>query len=84
MGFSALLALSFTPALCATLLTPQHLRGNFFFNGFNRLYERVRDAYVRRVFQSVAHVPRWMVAFAVMLAVGAFLLAAAAGQLRAR
>ena len=74
MGFSALLALSFTPALCATLLTPEHLRGNFFFNGFNRLYERVRSAYVKRVFQSVAHVPRWMVAFAVMLAVGAFLL----------
>src|SRR4029077_6124106 len=74
MGFSALLALSFTPALCATLLTPEHLRGNFFFNGFNRLYERVRSAYVKRVFQSVAHVPRWMVAFAVMLAVGALLL----------
>jgi multidrug efflux pump len=74
MGFSALLALSFTPALCATLLTPQHLRGNVFFNGFNRLYERVRSSYVQRVFQSVAHVPRWMIGFAVMLALGAFLL----------
>jgi multidrug efflux pump len=74
MGFSAFLALSFTPALCASLLTPAHLRANFFFNWFNRAYERVRAAYVHRVFQSVAHVPRWMVAFAVMLAVGALLL----------
>jgi multidrug efflux pump len=74
MGFSAFLALSFTPALCASLLTPGHLRGNFFFNRFNRAYERVRAAYVHRVFESAAHVPRWMVAFAVMLAVGALLL----------
>ena len=74
MGFSAFLALSFTPALCASLLTPAHLRGNFFFNAFNRAWESVRGAYVRRVFASVAHVPRWMVAFAVMLAVGALLL----------
>ena len=74
MGFSAFLALSFTPALCASLLTPEHLRGNFFFNWFNRAYERVRESYVHRVFQSVSHVPRWMAAFGVMLALGAFLL----------
>jgi len=74
MAFSAFLALSFTPALCASLLTPEHLRGNLLFNAFNRAYERVRAAYVHRVFQSVAHVPRWMVGFAVMLALGAFLL----------
>jgi len=73
MGFSALLALSFTPALCASLLRPEHLRGNLIFNWFNRAFEGTRAAYVRRVFQSVAHVPRWMAAFAVMLAVGALL-----------
>ena len=32
MGFSALLALSFTPALCASLLRAEHLRGNVIFN----------------------------------------------------
>ena len=32
MGFSALLALSFTPALCASLLRPEHLKGNLVFN----------------------------------------------------
>jgi multidrug efflux pump len=73
MGFSALLALSFTPALCASLLRPEHLHGNVVFNWFNRAFESTRAAYVRRVFQSVGHVPRWMAAFAVMLAVGALL-----------
>src|SRR5262249_54996632 len=63
-----------TPALCASLLTPAHLRGNFLFDWFNRAWERTRSAYVHRVFQSVAHVPRWMIAFAVMVALGAFLL----------
>jgi len=73
MGFSALLALSFTPALCASLLRPEHLRGNFLFDWFNRAYEGTRRAYVRRVFASVAHVPRWMAGFAAMLAVGVLL-----------
>jgi len=73
MGFSALLALSFTPALCASLLRPEHLHGNVVFNGFNRAFERTRASYVHRVYQSVGHVPRWMAAFAVMLAVGALL-----------
>jgi multidrug efflux pump len=73
MGFSALLALSFTPALCASLLRPEHLRGNLIFDWFNRAYEGTRRAYVQRVFVSVGHVPRWMVGFAVMLALGALL-----------
>ncbi len=73
MGFSALLALSFTPALCASLLRPEHLKGNVVFNWFNRAFESTRAAYVHRVWQSVGHVPRWMAAFAVMLAVGVLL-----------
>src|SRR5438270_3722847 len=73
MGFSALLALSFTPALCASLLRPGHLRGNVLFDWFNRAYEGTRRAYVHRVFVSVAHVPRWMAGFAAMLAVGVLL-----------
>src|SRR5437660_710403 len=73
MGFSALLALSFTPALCASLLRPGHLRGNFLFDWFNRAYQGTRRAYVHRVFVSVAHVPRWMAGFAAMLAVGVLL-----------
>ena len=41
MAISALMALSFTPALCATLLKPVHGEPNLFLRGFNRLYERL-------------------------------------------
>ncbi len=73
MGFSAFLALSFTPALCATLLRPEHLKGNLLFNWFNRLYEWTQKGYVHRVYQSVSHTPRWMATFAVIVVVGGFL-----------
>ncbi|HUN26244.1 MAG TPA: efflux RND transporter permease subunit [Steroidobacteraceae bacterium] len=73
MLFSAFFALSFTPALCATLLRPAHLKPNIVFRGFNRAYEICLTAYMRRVFQSVRHTPRWMAAFAVLVAVGVYL-----------
>jgi len=73
MAFSAFLALSFTPALCATLLRAEHLRGNFLFNWFNRAYERTQKGYVHRVYQSVAHTPRWMIGFAVIVVLAGFL-----------
>ncbi len=79
MVFSAFLALSFSPALCASLMRPAHL-SNALFRGFNRLFEGTRTAYVRRVFQSVAHLPRWMTAFAVVVALGMFLLARLPGS----
>jgi multidrug efflux pump len=74
MLFSAFFALSFTPALCATLLRPSHLKPNLIFRGFNRLYETALAAYVRRVAQAVRHAPRWMAAFAILLILGAYLL----------
>ena len=73
MVFSAFLALSFSPALCASLMRPEHMKANPLFRAFNRAFEGTRAAYMRRVFQSVTHLPRWMTAFAVMLALGAFL-----------
>jgi multidrug efflux pump len=73
MAFSAFLALSFTPALCATLLRPEHLKGNFLFNWFNRAYVRTQKGYVHRVYQSVAHTPRWMIGFAVIVVLAGFL-----------
>ncbi len=79
MVFSAFLAMSFSPALCASLMRPAHLN-NALFRGFNRLFEGTRAAYVRRVFQSVAHLPRWMTAFAVVVALGMFLLARLPGS----
>lgn len=73
MLFSAFFALSWTPALCATLLRPQHMKPNLLFRGFNTAFEGTRAAYVRRVFQSVTHLPRWVGAYAVMLVLGIFL-----------
>ena len=73
MLFSAFLALTFTPALCATLLRPGHLNPNVVFRGFNHAFQWSLEAYMRRVFQSVRHAPRWMIAFAVLVAVGAWL-----------
>jgi multidrug efflux pump len=74
MLFSAFFALSFTPALCATLLRPAHLKPNLVFRGFNWLYETTLAAYVRRVGQAVRHAPRWMAAFAILFVLGAYLL----------
>ncbi len=62
MAFSAFLALSLTPALCASLLKhdPESLEKGFH-GGFNRLFERTANAYVggvgfftRRLFVSLA------------------------------
>jgi multidrug efflux pump len=63
MMISALMALSFTPALCATLLKPAHGEPNFLLRGFNRFYNWTSAAYLRRVAQAIRHTPRWMVAF---------------------
>ena len=73
MIFSAFLALSFTPALCATLLRPAHLKENVIFKWFNRAFDRTQRGYQRSVYQSVKHAPRWMIAFAVLVAIGGFM-----------
>ncbi|AGA91825.1 hydrophobe/amphiphile efflux-1 (HAE1) family transporter [Thioflavicoccus mobilis 8321] len=70
--FSALLALSLTPALCATLLRPvgpdhHHKRG--FFGAFNRAFERLTARYGTRVTRLVGRSGRMMAAFAVLCAV---------------
>lgn len=67
--FSALLALSLTPALCATLLRPvapdhQHKRG--FFGAFNRAFERFSAGYGARVQRLLGRSGRMMVVFAVI------------------
>ncbi|HOI53464.1 MAG TPA: efflux RND transporter permease subunit, partial [Azonexus sp.] len=67
--FSALLALSLTPALCATLLRPvapdhQHKRG--FFGAFNRAFERFGAGYGARVQRLLGRSGRMMVVFAVI------------------
>jgi multidrug efflux pump len=67
MAISALMALSFTPALCATLLRKEHRAPNWFLRGFNRGYEWMRSAYLRRAAAAVRHTPRWMIGFLVLV-----------------
>ena len=69
MAISALMALSFTPALCATLLKPEHRPPNFFLRGFNRFYKGLANAYLVRVASAIRHTPRWIAAFVVLLGV---------------
>jgi multidrug efflux pump len=73
MLFSAFFALSWTPSLCATLLRAEHMKANIVFRAFNRAFEGTRAAYVRRVFRSVTHLPRWLIGYAVVLVLGVFL-----------
>ena len=77
MGFSAFLALGFTPALCASFLKASdvhHGEGtgkprNVVFRTFNRYYERVAAVYVRHIGSAISHAPRWMLVFAALVVV---------------
>jgi multidrug efflux pump len=73
MLFSAFLALSLTPALCATLLRPEHLKENKFFGMFNRGYDWVQSHYLTSVKFNLRHKAWVMVGFAVLLLIGGLL-----------
>ena len=75
MGFSAFLALGFTPALCATMLKPtgHHESRNPFFRGFNKVYDKVQHTYVGHIGSAVTHAPRWMIVFALLAVLCGFL-----------
>jgi multidrug efflux pump len=73
-GFSAFLALIFTPALCATLIKPAHAhKKNFLFDRFNRAFEWTRNTYTGNIRSAIRHVPAWMTAFAVIVALCALM-----------
>ncbi|MEJ2685935.1 MAG: efflux RND transporter permease subunit, partial [Gammaproteobacteria bacterium] len=67
VAISALMALSFTPALCASLLRPVTGEPNWFLRGFNRFYHGMSNAYLARVGKAIRHTPRWMVAFVALI-----------------
>jgi multidrug efflux pump len=74
MGFSAFLALGFTPALCATFLKPVHEgKKNIVFRGFNRAYDRVNRTYVGHIASAVRHAPRWMIMAVLLTALCGYL-----------
>ena len=74
MGFSAFLALSFTPALCASFLQPEHHnKKNVVFRKFNQFFEWTTHTYTGHVGGAVRHAPRWMLAFVLIAVLGGFL-----------
>jgi multidrug efflux pump len=73
MMFSAFLALSLTPALCATLLRPEHMKENPVFRWFNRGYGAAQASYLRSVKFSLRHQRWWVGGFLVLVVFGLFL-----------
>ena len=72
MLLSAVMALSFTPALCASLIKADQ-KHNRMLGWFNRLFERTQQAYITRVRHAVRHTPRWMLLFLLLILGAAWL-----------
>ncbi|QBF26625.1 multidrug efflux RND transporter permease subunit [Pseudomonas tructae] len=70
--FSAFLALSLTPALCATLLKPiaqgSHHEKTGFFGWFNRRFESLTNGYQRWVIQALKRSGRYLLVYLVLVA----------------
>ncbi|HEY8585734.1 MAG TPA: multidrug efflux RND transporter permease subunit [Rhodanobacter sp.] len=74
MGFSALLALSFTPALCASFLRAEHeKKKNIVFRKFNQFFAWTTRTYTGHVGAAIHKSPRWMVVFVLLAVLGGFL-----------
>ena len=73
MALSALMALTFTPALCASLIKPPNKQPNRFFRSFNHQFDRTTRAYLHHVRRAVHHAPRWMMVFIAVLGLCALL-----------
>ncbi len=69
MALSALVALTLTPALCATLLKPVEKERQLgrFFRWFNRGVERSQHAYQRRLGAMLRQPRRWMALYVVIV-----------------
>jgi len=74
MALSALMALSFTPALCASLLRPEHEHTNRFLRAFNNGYESMARHYLSRLGKAIHHTPRWMLGYFVAVLIALLLL----------
>jgi multidrug efflux pump len=73
IGFSAFLALSLTPALCATLLKPvdagHHVEKKGFFGWFNRGFARTTKAYESAITRMLRRAARYLVIYAAIIGV---------------
>jgi multidrug efflux pump len=72
IGFSAFMALSLTPALCATLLKPvqagHHVEKRGFFGWFNRGFKRTAHGYESWVAKLLRRAGRFLLVYAVIIA----------------
>jgi len=72
IAFSAFMALSLTPALCATLLKPveagHHIEKRGFFGAFNRFFQRTASGYEGIVSRVLRRAARYMIIYAVIAA----------------
>ncbi|MGH8235145.1 MAG: multidrug efflux RND transporter permease subunit [Rhodanobacteraceae bacterium] len=75
MLLSALMALTFTPALCASILRPEHEHANRLLRAFNNGYESLARHYLARLGKAVRHTPRWMLGYGLAVVVAVLLLA---------
>ena len=77
IGFSAFMALSLTPALCATLLKPvqagHHHEKTGFFGWFNRGFGRTAKGYESLVARILRKAARYLILYGVIVAVVAFI-----------
>jgi multidrug efflux pump len=75
MAFSALLALTLTPALCATFLrhSPQKIEGRGFFARFNRTFTRTTNRYEKGVASIIARPKRWLAVYGALVGVVALI-----------
>ncbi|BAQ80804.1 efflux RND transporter permease subunit [Pseudomonas sp. St29] len=75
--FSAFLALTLTPALCATLLKPiaagEHHERKGFFGWFNRRFERLSNSYEGGVSYALKRTGRYLLIYVALLAIMALL-----------
>jgi len=73
IGFSAFMALSLTPALCATLLKPveagHHVTKKGFFGWFNRGFARTTKAYESAITRMLRRAARYLVIYAAIIGV---------------
>jgi multidrug efflux pump len=73
IGFSAFMALSLTPALCATLLKPveagHHLAKGGFFGWFNRRFSATAKGYESLVARLLKRASRYLVIYAAIIGV---------------
>jgi multidrug efflux pump len=76
MVFSATMALSLTPALCATLLkpvTPGHHHKKGFFGAFNRRFKQATHGYEAGVARILPKAGRWLLVYGAIVATAAFM-----------